>query len=87
MTTTVDGGIRDLEEHLSEYVERVSRGELIRITLRDAPASTIGLLPANDRFHVGIAHEWTTLGVDEPPARVHQVEDVDDRPLAEDRGR
>ena len=89
MTTSMDVGIRELKEHLSDYVERASRGELIRITLRGRPVATLGPLPGVDRLREGIAEGWVTPGVDEPPVPVTRVAatttiaDV----LEEDRGR
>lgn len=83
-----DVGVRELKEHLSEYLERAERGELIRVTDRGRPKAVLGPLPGRVRLEEGIAEGWITPGSGKalgPVARVaaeRRVLDV----LAEDRG-
>ncbi len=44
---TSEVGIRDLKNHLSEYIEDVERGELLTVTRRGKPVARI--MPAEDK--------------------------------------
>ncbi len=89
MSTTMDVGIRELKQHLSEYVERASRGEHVRITLRGRPVAALGPLPGVNRLEEGVAEGWITPGADEPPAPATPVPATRtiSEVLTEDRGR
>jgi prevent-host-death family protein len=84
----MDVGVRELKQHLSEYLDRAERGELIRVTDRGRPKAMIGPLPGRLRLEAGIAEGWISPGSGEPLIPVSRaragrsVSDV----LAEDRG-
>jgi prevent-host-death family protein len=82
-----DVGVRELKQHLSEYLDRAERGELVRVTDRGRPKALLGPLPGQARIEEGTAEGWITAGsgtmgpVRRVPAK-SRVLDV----LAEDRG-
>jgi prevent-host-death family protein len=88
MTTTMDVGIRELKKYLSEYVERASKGEHLRVTLRGKPVATLGPLPGTNRLEDGVSEGWITPGSEDPPVEVaalpasRTISEV----IAEDRG-
>lgn len=55
-------GIRELKQHLSEYLDRAERGELVRVTDRGRPKALLGPLPGQARVDAGIADGWITPG-------------------------
>lgn len=83
-----DVGIRELKQHLSEYLDRAERGEVVRVTHRGRPKAVIGPVPGRVRIEDGIRAGWITPGTGSPlgPVRrlsaLRRVLDV----LAEDRG-
>jgi prevent-host-death family protein len=83
-----DVGIRELKQHLSEYLDRAERGEVLRVTDRGRPKAVLGPVPGRARIDDGIREGWITQGTGSPlgPARrstaARRVLDV----LAEDRG-
>jgi prevent-host-death family protein len=83
-------GIRELKAHLSEYVERASGGEIVRITDRGRPRAVLMPLPASDRVAEGLAEGWLAREVDEPLAQVEPVKPPPGRStheiLSDDRG-
>jgi prevent-host-death family protein len=68
----MDVGVRELKQHLSEYLERASRGETIRVTDRGEPRAIIGPIPGVLRLEQGIAEKWIRAGVDTPPQAVRR---------------
>jgi prevent-host-death family protein len=83
-----DVGIRELKQHLSAYLERAERGEVLRVTDRGRPKALLGPLPGRARIEEGIADGWITPGSGAPLRPVtrraggRRVLDA----LAEDRG-
>ena len=83
----MDVGIRELKEHLSEYLERASRGEVIRVTDRGQPKAVLAPLPGVERER-GVREGWIRAGRRDVPRPVprhpasRRVMDV----LGEDRG-
>ncbi len=83
-----DIGIRELKEHLSEYLDRAERGEVLRVTHRGRPKAVLGPVPGRARIEEGIRAGWVTPGTGAPLGPVRRskasgrVLDV----LAEDRG-
>lgn len=83
-----DVGVRELKQHLSEYLDRAERGELVRVTDRGRPKALLGPLPGRANIEEGLAAGWITPGSGAgltPVTRVKaraRVLDV----LAEDRG-
>lgn len=63
----MDVGVRALKERLSEYLERASRGELIRVTDRGEPKAMLGPIPERANLELGIAQKWVRAGNGEPP--------------------
>jgi prevent-host-death family protein len=83
-----DVGIRELKQHLSEYLDRAERGELVRVTERGRPKALLGPLPGRANVDAGVAAGWITPG---SGPRLGQVKRVKARvsvlsALAEDRG-
>lgn len=83
-----DVGVRELKQHLSEYLERAGEGEIIRVTDRGKPKAVLGPLPGRVRIEQGLAEGWLAAGsgtglgtVRRVPARRSSGES-----LAEDRG-
>jgi prevent-host-death family protein len=58
----MDVGVRELKQHLSEYLDRAERGETIRVTDRGRPKAVIGPLPGHVRLGEGIAAGWIAPG-------------------------
>jgi prevent-host-death family protein len=83
-----DVGIRELKQHLSEYLDRAERGEMVRVTDRGKPKAVIGPVPGRARIEGGIRAGWIKAGTGSPLGPVRRskasrrVLDV----LAEDRG-
>ena len=83
-----DVGIRELKQHLSEYLDRAERGEVLRVTDRGRPKAVLGPVPGRVRIEDGIRAGWITPGTGSPLGPAHgskasrRVLDV----LAEDRG-
>jgi prevent-host-death family protein len=57
-----DVGVRELKQHLSEYLDRAARGELLRVTDRGRPKALLGPLPGRARVEEGVAEGWITPG-------------------------
>jgi prevent-host-death family protein len=54
----MDVGVRELKQHLSEYLERAAQGETIRVTDRGQPKAILGPVPGSGRLSAGIAEGW-----------------------------
>jgi len=84
----MDVGVRELKQKLSEYLEKASRGEVIRVTDRGVPKAILAPLPGRGRLDEGIAEGWVTAGDEGPISKVEpatskrRIADV----IAEDRG-
>lgn len=83
-----DVGVRELKQHLSEYLDRAERGELVRVTDRGRPKALLGPLVGRARVGAGIAEGWITAGSGDALPRVTRAKS--DRrvldSLSEDRG-
>ena len=86
----MDVGVRELKQHLSEYLERAARGEAIRVTDRGVPKAMLGPVPGVVRLDEGIAKGWITppQGPGVAPAKIRRARATlrIDEALAEDRG-
>jgi prevent-host-death family protein len=83
-----DVGVRELKQHLSKYLDRAERGELLRVTDRGRPKALLGPLPGRARVEQGTAEGWITAGSGGglgPVRRVKSTSRVLDA-IAEDRG-
>jgi prevent-host-death family protein len=83
-----DVGVRELKQHLSEYLDRAERGELLRVTDRGRPKALLGPLPGRARVDQGMAEGWISTGSGaalRPVPRAKSSGRVLDA-LAEDRG-
>jgi prevent-host-death family protein len=83
-----DVGVRELKQHLSEYLDRAERGELVTVTDRGRPKALLGPLPGRANVEDGVAAGWIAKGSGEGlqlsrrwPGRTSVLES-----LAEDRG-
>ena len=83
-----DVGIRELKQHLSEYLDRAERGEVLRVTDRGRPKAVLGPVPGRARIEDGIRAGWITPGTGSPlaPTRRAKASRRVLEVLAEDRG-
>ena len=56
----MDVGVRELKQHLSEYLDRAAAGETIRVTNHGRPKAVLAPLPAMSAIERGIAEGWVT---------------------------
>ena len=85
-----DVGVRELKQHLSEYLDRAQRGELVRVTDRGRPKALLGPLPGLARIEEGVAEGWITpaaSGARLAPVRRWKAREAVLTALDEDRGR
>jgi prevent-host-death family protein len=82
-------GVRELKQHLSEYLDRAAAGELVQVTERGVPKVQIVAVPGAGAMAAGVEEGWlrpaqTTAGL--PPVRrakgVRRVAEV----VRDDRG-
>ncbi len=66
-------GIRELKQHLSEYLDRAEQGEVVRVTHRGRPKAILGPLPGRARIEEGIRTGWITPGTGSPLGPVHRA--------------
>jgi prevent-host-death family protein len=83
-----DVGVRELKQHLSEYLDRAARGELVTVTDRGRPKALLGPLLGRARVEEGIAAGWIVKGSGEglQPSRRWAGHTSVLESLAEDRG-
>lgn len=84
----IEVGIRELKSHLSEYLERAARGEVVRVTCRGRPKAVLGPVLGPSRVEDGIRSGWITPGsgtIPASPRRARSKRRTVDA-LAEDRG-
>ncbi len=84
----MDVGVRELKKHLSEYLERAARGEIVRITDRGRAKALLVPLPQPSRLEAGVEEGWIRAGSGEaarPMPRAASRRSIADV-LAEDRG-
>lgn len=70
----MDVGVRELKQHLSEYLERAAQGETIRVTDRGQPKAILGPIPGTGRLNQGIAEGWIRRAEDGEPAPVRRAQ-------------
>lgn len=54
----MDVGIRDLKQHLSEYLDKVAQGETLRVTDRGQPKAIISPVVGLDHLERGVEEGW-----------------------------
>lgn len=90
----MDVGIRELKARLSHYLDRVARGEIIRVTDRGKPKALMVPFPPRDwrespALRRGVSQGWIIprrrVPDPAPPLRLHSKLSVTEL-LAEDRG-
>ncbi len=83
-----DVGVRELKQHLSDYLDRAEQGEVLRVTERGRPKAVLGPVPGRARIEDGIRDGWITPGTGSPlgPARRSRASRRVLDALAEDRG-
>ena len=69
----MDVGVRELKQHLSEYLERAARGEIIRVTDRGEPKAILGPVPGTALIQQGIAEGWIRAAETTEPVLVQRV--------------
>jgi prevent-host-death family protein len=84
----IEVGIRELKAHLSEYLERAARGEVVRVTDRGRPKAVLGPVLGPSRLEEGIRSGWITPGSGTALAPVRRATTTRRTldALAEDRG-
>lgn len=84
----MDVGVRELKQRLSAYLDRVERGEIVRVTDRGVPKAVISPIRASGVLEQGVDEGWirpasrTGLGPTRRWSGRRAIRDV----LAEDRG-
>lgn len=69
----MDVGVRELKQRLSEYLERVARGEVIRVTDRGRPKALLTPIRGEDARERGLREGWLQPGEDVMPAAVRRA--------------
>ena len=84
----MDVGVRELKQHLSEYLDRVAAGEQLVVTDRGVPKALIGPVPGGRQLQRGVEEGWVRPAIRprtlSPVRRVSGTVRVLDS-LAEDR--
>lgn len=70
----MDIGVRELKQHLSEYLERAARGEVIRVTDRGRPKAIIAPVPGMGRLERGIEEGWIRPAEQSEPGPVRRAQ-------------
>jgi prevent-host-death family protein len=84
----MDVGVRELKQHLSEYLERAANGETIRVTDRGQAKALLCPLPGVSKLNSGITEGWIRAadpGLPLPVSRAKAKRAIADV-LDEDRG-
>jgi prevent-host-death family protein len=84
----MDIGIRELKQHLSEYVERAAQGETIRVTDRGKPKAILAPIPGHGRVAAGVSEGWIREAEAVEPATIRRAKATRAiaEALLEDRG-
>ena len=82
-------GVRELKQHLSEYLDRAANGEVVQVTERGVPKVQIVPIPGAGAMQVGVEEGWlrpasSSSGL-QPIRRVEGRRSIADV-LLEDRG-
>ena len=84
----MDVGVRELKQHLSEYLDRAASGEIIRVTDRGQPKAILAPVPGVGRLVRGLEEGWIRPAEDVEPGPVQRATAVRRiaQVLEEDRG-
>ena len=63
----MDVGVRELKQHLSEYLARVEQGEVIRVTDRGRPKALLMPVPGGDSLQRGVNEGWIRAPLTDGP--------------------
>jgi prevent-host-death family protein len=69
----MDVGIRELKQRLSEYLDRVAQGEVIRVTDRGRPKAILRPVADEQIIERGVREGWLSPGEPSPPLPVARV--------------
>jgi prevent-host-death family protein len=69
----MDVGVRELKQRLSEYLDRVAQGEVIRVTHRGQPKALLSPIRDEATVERGIREGWLTPGEDVAPRLVQRA--------------
>ncbi len=69
----MDVGVRELKKHLSEYLERAARGEVIRVTDRGRAKALLGPPLQHNNLTQGVADGWIRARQGVPARSVRRV--------------
>ena len=56
----MDVGVRELKQHLSQYLDRAAQGEIIQVTDRGVVKAQIVPVPGAGRLAQGVEEGWIT---------------------------
>ena len=59
----MDVGVRELKQHLSEYLDRAAAGEHLVVTDRGVPKALIGPVPGGRQLERGVDEGWVRPAV------------------------
>jgi prevent-host-death family protein len=68
----MDVGVRELKQHLSEYLDRAARGEIITVTEHGRPKVQIGRLADRGALDAGASEGWLRLPLAPPTAQIRR---------------
>jgi prevent-host-death family protein len=68
----MDVGVRELKQHLSEYLERAAKGEVIRVTDRGQPKALLCPVPGVSRLQTGVEEGWIRAAERSDPTPVRR---------------
>ena len=63
-------GVRELKAHLSEYIDRAARGEVICVTDRGRARAILSATTNNSRIEEGVRDGWLRAGSGAPPVPI-----------------
>ena len=69
----MDVGVRELKQHLSEYLDRAANGEIIRVTDRGQPKAILAPIPGAGRLAAGLEQGWIRAPAEVEPQPVRRA--------------